>query len=85
MSDERRLQGLGKVYTLASAQRACFDKKRFQTRTAARDFNAKLGKGMPDRKPQTPYKCPVCGRWHLTSLTKQASAQVRRTKFSGNP
>lgn len=83
MSDERRIQGLGKVYTMATAQRACFDKKRFHSRTAARDFNAKLGKGMPERKPQTPYKCPVCGEWHLTSMSKEASAEVRRRNFSG--
>lgn len=83
MSDERRLQRLGKTYTMAAAQRTCFDKKRFHTRTAARDFNAKLAKYKPDHTHQTPYKCPVCGEWHLTSLTKQASAESRRRNFSG--
>jgi hypothetical protein len=81
MSREKRIQRLGKDFTAATARRACFEKKPFHTRNAARDFNARLAKGMPDRPNQTAYKCPVCGMWHLTSMNKQASAESRRRNF----
>jgi hypothetical protein len=83
MSREKRLQRLGKDFTMATAQRACFDKKPFRTRNAARDFNARLSNRIPGRTDQTAYKCPVCGSWHLTSMNKQASAESRRRNFSG--
>ncbi len=83
MSREKRIQRLGKDFTLATAQRSCFDKKPFDSRLAARDFNARLGKAMPDRSSQTPYRCKVCGMWHLTSLNKEASAATRRRNFAG--
>jgi hypothetical protein len=83
MSREKRIQRLGKDFTAATAQRSCFEKRVFESRLAARDFNARLAKRIPDRAEQTPYHCQVCGKWHLTSLTKQASAESRRRNFKG--
>lgn len=83
MSREKRIQRLGKDFTAATAQRSCFEKKPFDSRLAARDFNARLAKAIPLRNPQTPYRCQVCGLWHLTSLDKQASVESRRRNFPG--
>lgn len=82
MSDEKRLQRQGRNISPATAQRACFQKKPFKSRNSARDFDARLGKTLPDRIPQTPYRCQVCGKWHLTSLTKEASAASRRRNWT---
>lgn len=83
MSREKRIQRLGKDFTAEAAKRSCFEKRRFDSSNAARDFNARLSKAIPLRNPQTPYKCQVCGKWHLTSLDKQASAESRRRNFPG--
>ena len=61
MTDERRLQRLGKTYTMAAAQRTCFDKKRFHTRTSARDFNAKLAKYKPESKAEKKARLAAAG------------------------
>lgn len=81
MSREKRIQRLGKDFTAATAQRQCFQKKLFHSRNAARDFNARMEATLQDHKPQTPYRCQICGEWHLTSLTKEASAFSRRRNW----
>ena len=81
MSDEQRLNRLGRQISAATAQRQCFEKRKFNTRNAARDFNARLSADLPDHKPQTPYRCQICGEWRLTSLTKEASAFSRRRNW----
>lgn len=53
-----------------SAKAMCYIKKPFDSKNAARDAGVKLG--------QTPYKCLVCTRWHLTSLTNKEGNKAKR-------
>ena len=71
---------IGKNMPYDSAKHMCFVKKIFDTRNDARDF-AKRNLKREGWKDQTPYRCPICSKWHLTSLSKDDSAQARRTAW----
>lgn len=58
---------IGRTVTVEAAKRQCLDKRRYDSRNAARDRAAHIAKKFKDSKPQRPYRCTLCGDWHLTS------------------
>lgn len=77
---KRGMGYLGILITVQKAERMCFQKRVFKTKNDARDFAArgrKMGNASTD-----PYQCPLCRRWHLTSLDKAASAASRKRNWS---
>ena len=67
---------VGREIPLDRAQRGCFEKKEFESRNHARDYAARKSKEFP-ATAKNPYHCHVCGKWHLTKLTKDAQAVAR--------
>ena len=67
---------LGRDFKPQTAQRMCFDKVPYDSRNKARDAAAHLAKtrGFDVH----PYRCQVCRRFHLTSLSKEDSAAARK-------
>jgi formate dehydrogenase maturation protein FdhE len=49
-------------------RRMCFSKKRYTTQTAA--INATIGSSRSFGKPLRFYKCPLCGKWHVSSSVR---------------
>jgi hypothetical protein len=45
---------------MADTAKMCSNKRRYESSQAARFFG--------DVRGQRPYRCPVCGGWHLTTL-----------------
>ena len=74
------IERLGRNFTPETAHRMCMNKKVFDSRNKARDF-AIRGKKLYWNSSTTPYKCGLCGGWHLTSLDKEASAKARKRKW----
>lgn len=70
------IERLGRNFTAETAHRMCMDKRVFDSRNEARDF-AIRGEKLYGNVATTPYKCALCGDWHLTSLDKEASARSR--------
>ena len=70
------MERLGRNITPKTAQRMCLDKRKFDSKNEARDF-AKRGQKWGNHSA-TPYKCPLCSVWHLTSLSKEDSAMARK-------
>ena len=71
------IERIGRTITPSTAQRMCLDKRAFESKNKARDViarNRKLGGTVP----MDAYKCPICAKYHLTSLTKEDSAAARR-------
>jgi hypothetical protein len=58
---------IGRTVTVETAQRGCFGKVRYDSRNAARDKNTKYRKKFPGTPPQRPYRCGLCGGFHLTT------------------
>jgi hypothetical protein len=58
---------IGRTVTVEAAKRQCLDKQRYDSRNAARDRAAHIAKKFKDSKPQRPYRCTLCGDWHLTT------------------
>ncbi len=56
-------------FKLPDLQRACFDKRPYEKKTAARDAGARLG--------LTPYHCMICHKWHLTSQPKTSMPGIK--------
>lgn len=55
--------------TLAQAKKCCFDKHRYENKNEARDKAAKIRREAG--RELTPYKCLICKKYHLTSLTAE--------------
>lgn len=66
---------IGRTITVQKAKRQCLDKKPFPSRNAARDKAARRALAYPDEPHQHPYRCTVCGGWHLTSRPKNQHSQ----------
>lgn len=58
---------IGRTVTIETAQRSCLDKKRYPNRNKARDSAARTRRLRPESSPQRPYRCTLCGDFHLTS------------------
>jgi hypothetical protein len=67
---------IGRTVTVEHAVRSCLDKVRYGSRNDARDRATKIAHKFPDSKPQRPYRCTLCGDWHLTTKNP-ASLQMR--------
>lgn len=81
---KREFEGFERVGREIPVDRAvsgCFEKKPFDSRNQARDWAAR-GTKLYGHAASEPYKCHICGRYHLTSLdkTKQAKARARDWK-----
>lgn len=57
---------IGRDVGLSQAKAQCLDKRKFDSRNAARDKAALLAKRHPEWEPQFPYRCTLCHGWHLT-------------------
>lgn len=68
---------IGRTVTVETAQKGCFDKVRYDSRNAARDKATKFRKMFPDEPRQRPYRCTLCGDFHLTT---QVPNGLRRGK-----
>jgi hypothetical protein len=68
---------IGFTVTVETAQKGCFGKVRYYSRNAARDKATKYRKKFPETPPQRPYRCILCGDFHLTT---QVPEGLRRGK-----
>ena len=59
---------IGRDVTIEKAHRSCLDKVRYDSRNQARDRSRHLRKKYPDSSPTRPYRCTICGGWHLASI-----------------
>lgn len=64
-----------KVLAPYDTQKCCLSKVAYRTKTIARDAAAKLAKRF--EHPMTPYRCRVCGEFHLTHHTPAAMAGIK--------
>jgi len=78
------MRKIGRTITAMTAQRMCIDKKRFASKNEARDF-AIRGQKLYGNASTTPYKCPVCFKWHLSSLNHTEGNKARRRALSHKP
>lgn len=60
---------LGREIQYDRAKRMCLDKREFPTRNEARDFAARGERKMHHTK-QKPYRCLLCGKYHLATVRK---------------
>lgn len=60
---------IGHTVTVEQAKRSCLDKVGYPSRNAARDRARFLSKKYPDSQLQRPYRCTLCGGFHLTTKT----------------
>lgn len=67
---------IGREIPVDRAVAGCFNKKPFDSKNSARDWAAR-GKKKYGHCAEDPYKCHICGRWHLTSLNKDKQAKAR--------
>lgn len=75
---KKGFERVGRSISVERAVRGCFEKKVFDSRNHARDWAARsLKRHGGDTRGTEPYRCHVCGKWHLTSLPKAAQAQAR--------
>lgn len=70
---------IGRTVTIEAAQRSCLDKKRYRTKTEARDKAAHIRHSMGTE--QKPYRCAICSGFHLTTIKPEAGgANSRRNE-----
>lgn len=79
----KNIERLGRQITVERAQRGCFDKKMFQTRNQARDW-AIVGAKKYGNSALEPYRCHLCGHWHLTKLPKNAQGAARARNWKAS-
>lgn len=83
---KHRFERIGRDIPVERAVRGCFDKKVFKSRNEARDWAAGSKKRFGDASLGTqPYRCHICGNWHLTKLPKDAQAQARAKDWKKGP
>ncbi len=58
---------IGDTVSVESAKRSCLDKIAYPSKNKARDRATKLAQQHPDSRPQRPYRCTLCHKFHLTS------------------
>ena len=75
------IERLGRNFTPETAHRMCMDKRVFGSRNEARDFAIKGKKLYENNAKLTPYRCRLCGEWHLTSLSKEQGARSRKRNW----
>ena len=75
---------LGIDFTAATADRMCLTKKQFLTKNQARD-HALRGQKQFGNDVTVPYKCSICLKFHLTSLTREAGNAAKRRAWKAKP
>lgn len=75
---------LGRTVTPQQAHRACWDKRSFPGRPAARDAASKALKYKDGPQHLHPYRCHLCGLWHLTSMDDEAIQRMRDSRRGKN-
>lgn len=63
--------------TPEDTERACTSKRWYASKNAARDDAKRIAKAKGDAEPMNPYRCPVCHRWHLSSVPKEFAPDIR--------
>lgn len=58
---------IGHTVTVETAKKGCFDKRTYDNRNIARDASRKIARNRPEWPPLRPYRCTLCGNFHLTS------------------
>lgn len=60
---------LGREIPMTKAKRMCLDKRQFETRNEARDFAIRGFRQLAHTR-QKPYRCRLCGKFHLSTIRK---------------
>lgn len=76
---------IGRTVTLEAAHRSCLDKKKYTNKNKARDSAARNRRLRPESLPQRPYRCTLCGNWHLTSQVPYGLRKGKAPRDSGQP
>ena len=84
MKPQEPMRRVGRTITVKSAQRMCMDKRIFDGKNEARDF-AIRGQKLYGNAATTPYKCPVCFKWHLSALSHTDGNIAKRRALSHKP
>lgn len=71
---------IGHTVSIEAAKRGCLDKRRYPSRTVARDKAVLIGKRNPEWPVLRPYRCTICDAYHLTSSTPTPGGQILTTR-----
>lgn len=71
---------IGRSVTVGQAKRKCLDKIRYTSRNKARDTAARKANAHPEWATLSPYRCTLCGGWHLTTSQHRANPMPRLEK-----
>ncbi|HEX7891456.1 MAG TPA: hypothetical protein VF522_19045 [Ramlibacter sp.] len=74
---------IGTTVTVEHAKRSCLDKVRYDSRNAARDRAVLLAKKYPNTGKQCPYRCTLCGDFHLTTKIPNGLKQGKPNRAVG--
>jgi len=81
---KKGFERVGRSIPVERAMRGCFDKKVFDSKNQERDWAAGSKKRFGEASRGTePYHCHVCGKWHLTKLSKQGQSAARARNWKG--
>lgn len=58
---------IGRTVTVETAHRGCFAKVIYESKNHARDASRHIARKKPEWPPLRPYRCTLCGHFHLTS------------------
>ena len=79
------IERIGRTVTVEAAQKGCFGKVRYDSRNAARDRATKYRKKYPDEPKQRPYRCTLCGAFHLTTQVPYGLRRGKGATQNGRP
>lgn len=79
---EPEYRQLGRGVSVERAVRGCLGKRRFDSRNAARDGATTQRKLHPEFLPLHPYRCSICGGFHLTTKPKRKGKAQGKDKAS---
>lgn len=71
---------IGHTVSEEVARKSCLDKVRYPSRNRARDRAVLIVKQNPERPALRPYRCTICGDFHLTSNVPNPGGQILTTR-----
>lgn len=77
------MENIGRTVTVEHAKRSCLDKKHYASRNDARDSAAKMARKFRDSTRLRPYRCTLCGGFHLTSKVPDGLRRSKRDSKAG--